>query len=128
MVRINKVEIKNKIWMQIIINQEDGYVNGSLLADQIGISLHRFFRLENIKESIINIKVLTGSKEKYHGESPWDNVKGVYVHPFLALEMVAIKVQEDEEYSEYYKFLKEVIEEDNRYEWIKMFHEFEEDK
>ncbi|MGL4367579.1 MAG: hypothetical protein ACRCTQ_04800 [Brevinemataceae bacterium] len=62
--------------MQVVINKEDGYVNGILLEDQIGMSLHGFLKLEDIKESVEYIKVLTGSKEKYHGESTWNNVKG----------------------------------------------------
>lgn len=109
--------------MQVIINNEDGYINGSLLAKQIGMSLHGFLKLEYIKESIEHINVL-----KYQGERPWDNVKGMYIHPFLALEMLAIKVQEDKNYQEYYEFLKKVITEDNRYEWINFFHTLEESK
>ncbi|MGL4367571.1 MAG: KilA-N domain-containing protein [Brevinemataceae bacterium] len=126
-VRINNIEIKNKSWMQVVINKEDGYVNCSLLEDQIGMSLHGFLKLEDIKESIEHIKVLIESEEKYKGESSWDNVKGMYIHPFLALEMVAIKVEENNDYQdkdgkdvsldrklkseteEYYEFLKETV-------------------
>ena len=128
MLKINEVEIKNKSWIKIIINSEDGYINGTLLAEQIGINLNRFFRCDCIKESIEHIKVLTGNKEKYQGESSWDNIKGMYVHPFLALEMVAIKKQEDTDYIEYYEFLKKTIAEDNKYEWIEMFHNLKESK
>ncbi|MGL4562831.1 MAG: KilA-N domain-containing protein [Brevinema sp.] len=122
MVKVGEVDIKNNSWMQIIINKEDGFVNGSLLADQIGMGLYRFLELEDIKESIEHIKVLTGNKEKYEGVSFWDNIKGMYIHPFLALEMVAIKKNEDCDYEEYYEFLKKVITEDNRYKWIEEFH------
>ncbi|MGL4677218.1 MAG: KilA-N domain-containing protein [Brevinema sp.] len=122
MVKVGEVEIKNHSWMQIIINKEDGYVNGSLLADQIGMGLYGFLELEDIKESIEHIKVLTGNKEKYEGVSYWDNVKGVYLHPFLALEMAAMKKNEDHDYEEYYEFLKKVITEDNKYKWIEEFH------
>ena len=128
MVRINEVEIKKQSWIKIIINSEDGYINGSLLAEQVGVNLSRFLRLESIKESIEHIQEITENKEKYQGESSWDNIKGVYVHPFLALEMVAIKKQEDTDYIEYYEFLKKVIAEDNKYEWIEMFHDLEESK
>ncbi|MGL4367578.1 MAG: hypothetical protein ACRCTQ_04795 [Brevinemataceae bacterium] len=31
------------------------------------------------------------------------------MHPFLALEMVAVKVQEDSNYQEYYEFLKDTV-------------------
>ncbi|MGL4388138.1 MAG: KilA-N domain-containing protein [Brevinema sp.] len=86
MVKVEDVEIKDNSWMQIVINKKDGYVNGSLLANQIGISLYGFLKSEDIKESIEHIKMLTGNKEKYKGVSPWGNIKGVYVHPFLALE------------------------------------------
>ncbi|MGL4676628.1 MAG: KilA-N domain-containing protein [Brevinema sp.] len=116
--------------MQVVINKEDGYVNGSLLEYQIGMSLHGFFKLDNIKESVEHIKVLTRNKEKYQGESPWNNVKGVYVHPFLALEMAAIKKCEDSNYEEYYEFLKTTIIEfleinqelKEQYNFIEEFH------
>lgn len=49
MVRIKDVEIRDKSRMQVIINQEDGYINGTKLADQIGVSLHSFFNPDNIK-------------------------------------------------------------------------------
>lgn len=130
MIKINEVEIKKQSWMQVIVNKEDGYVNGSLLAEQTGMSLHRFFRLEDTKESIEHIKVLTGNKEKYEGDSPWDNIKGVYMHPFLALEMVAIKKYKDSDYEEYYEFLKTTIIEflennqalKEQYNFIEEFH------
>ncbi|MGL4561108.1 MAG: hypothetical protein ACRCV0_02300 [Brevinema sp.] len=127
MMKIREVEIKDNSWMQIVINKEDGYVNGrakdgedtllnrrlkskvSLLADQIGMGLYGFLKSEDIKESIEHIKMLTGDEERYQGESPWSNIKGVYVHPFLALEMVAIKKNEDLQHEEYYEFLKETI-------------------
>lgn len=37
MARIKDVEIRDKSRMQVIINQEDGYINGTKPADQIGI-------------------------------------------------------------------------------------------
>ena len=128
MLKINEVEIKSKSWIKIIINSEDGYVNGTLLSEQTFCWLGKFLRSEESKESIEHIKVLTGNKEKYQGESSWDNIKGMYVHPFLALEMVAIKKQEDTDYIEYYEFLKKTIAEDNKYEWIEMFHNLKESK
>ncbi|MGL4560836.1 MAG: hypothetical protein ACRCV0_00920 [Brevinema sp.] len=73
------------------------------------MSLHGFFKLDDTKESVEHINILTRNKEKYHGESPWNNVKGVCMHPFLALEMAAIKVQEDSNYQEYYEFLKDTV-------------------
>lgn len=105
MVRVREVEINKQSWMQVIVNKVDGYVNGSLLADQIGMSLYGFFKLVDVKDIIDHIKTLTGDKDKYEGASSWDNLKGVYVHPFLALEMVDIKRKEDSDYEEYYEFL-----------------------
>jgi len=126
----DSIEIRKESWMEVVMNTEDGYVNGTKLAEQIGMSLHGFFKLDDIKESVEHIKVLTGNEEKYKGESSWDNVKGVYVHPFLALEMVSIKKNEDPDYQEYYGFLKETIFEflDNnqelkeKYNFIEEFH------
>lgn len=128
MVRINEVEIKNKSWMQVVINKDDGYVNGTKLADQIGMNLYQFFKLEDITETIEHIKVLTGDKDKYESKSSWDNVKGVYVHPFLALEMVAIKKNEDSDYEEYYEFIRETIFEflENNQELKEKYHFIEE--
>lgn len=118
MIKINDVDIKKNSWMQVVINKADGYVNGTFLAEQIGMSLYRFFKLEDIKEFIEHIKTLTGNKEKYNGDNPWDNIKGMYIHPFLALEMGALKKSEDSDYEEYYNFLRQVIVENNKYEWI----------
>jgi len=53
-----------------------------------------------------------------------------YIHPLTALEMVAIKKNEDPDYQEYYEFLKETIfnflesnpELKEKYDFIEEFH------
>ena len=124
----NQIEIVNKSWMQLVINKEDGYINGSLLAEQVGINLNRFLGLKDTKENTEHIQFLTGNKEKYEVVNSWGNVKGDYIRPLLALDFVAMKKQEDGDYIEYYEFLKKAIAEDDKYEWIEMFHNLEESK
>lgn len=109
MVKINEVVYKDKSWMKAILNKEDGFVNGSLLSDQVNIFLLREMRNEDIKNDIEHIKLLTGKREMYKADSVFDNVKGWYIHPFLALQLLAILKHRDNDYEEYYEFLKETI-------------------
>ena len=119
----NQIEIVNKSWMQLVINKEDGYVNGTLLSEQTFCWLGKFLRSEESKENIEHIINLTGQRVEYIVTNPWDNIKGRYIHPFIALQLVAMRKEEDSDYIEYYEFLKTVIAEDNKYKWIEMFHD-----
>lgn len=92
MAGINEVEIKKQSWMPVIVNKEDGYVDGTKLSDQIGISLYRFLNLEDTKQSVEHIKMVTGNKEQYQGESTWDTVKGVCV-PLSCIRDVSINMK-----------------------------------
>lgn len=130
MVKIKEVEIKDESYMQVVINKEDGFINGSLLSDQINMFLFREMRAEDIKNDVEHIRMLTGQREMYKADSVFENVRGWYIHPLLALEMVAIKKCEDSDYEEYYEFLKSIIFEflDNnielkeQYNFIEEFH------
>lgn len=110
MVRIRVVEIRDENWrqqdvgvqrrtrmsendIQIVINNTDVYINDLYYLSKSRKSLYQFFKLEDIKASIEHIKTLTDDKEKYQGANLWDNVKGMYIHPFLALKMVAINIR-----------------------------------
>ncbi len=120
--------IRKDNWTQVVI-REDGFINGSLLAEQINDYLIKFLKSEGAQETIGHIQNLTGIKRVfYKHESVWSNIRGWYIHPFLALEFASIKKHQDPDYQEEFDFLKESIfnwiEENNLKEENSLIYEF----
>lgn len=106
-------QIKRKNGMEVVINR-DGYINGTLLSEQINSYLIHYLKSEGAQETIEHIQNLTGqNKPFYKQDSPWSNVRGWYIHPFLALEFASIKKHQDPDYQEEFVSLKEII-----FSWI----------
>ena len=105
--------IRKDNWTEVVINK-DGFVNGTLLAEQINDHLITYLKSDGAQETIEHIQNLMGIKHTFYKyDSPWANIRGWYIHPFLALEFASIKKHQDPDYQEYFEFLRE-----NIFNWI----------
>ncbi len=81
---LDDIEITDKSWMKIIVGKSDGYVDGTLLADQIEMYLLNSLRcLDEDREHIRN---LTGQREIYKVHNKYSKKKGVvsfFSTPFI---------------------------------------------